>query len=88
MALEQLYGVLHALAHLCGRGVGLVHGHDEHGEAELEEHEDREELAEVDQKGADDDGPRTEEVMERQEVQNLRKIKLLGFKRCLFETLK
>ena len=77
MALEQLYGVLHALTHLCGRGVGLVHGHDEHGEAELEEHQDGQELAQVDHQGADNDGPRAEQVMERQEVQNLKKTKWL-----------
>ena len=52
--------------------VRLVHGYDEHRESDLEEHEDGEKLAGVDDQAADDDGPRAEEVVKGEKVEDLR----------------
>ena len=69
---QDICRCLPAARHLVDRVVRLVHGHEEHGEAKLEEHEDGEELAEVNHEAADDDGPRAEQVVEGEKVQNLR----------------
>ena len=68
---QNICRCLPAARHLVDRVVRLVHGHEEHGEAELEQHQDSQELAQVDHQAADNDGPGTEQVVERQEVQDL-----------------
>lgn len=52
--------------------VGLVHPDHHDGEAELEDEQDGQELAKVDHERGDDDGPRAEQVVEGQKVQDLK----------------
>lgn len=49
----------------------MVHGDDLHGEAEHEYAEHDQEPGQVLHQVADDDGPRAEQVVERQEVEDL-----------------
>ena len=51
--------------------VGLIHGEDDHVEAEHEYHEDGGKLGEVAHEVAEDDGPRPEHPVEREKVQDL-----------------
>ncbi len=51
--------------------VGLVHPDHHDGEAELEDQQDGQELAKVYHERGNDDGPRAEQVVEGQKVQNL-----------------
>ena len=55
----------------CESKVGLIHGKNDHVEAEHEYHEDGGKLGEVAHEVAEDDGPRPEHPVEREKVQDL-----------------
>ena len=57
--------------HACESKVGLIHGEDDHVEAEHEYHEDGGKLGKIAHEVAEDDGPRPEDPVEGEKVQDL-----------------